>query len=271
MSIFVFCIKMKMWLVWFIHDWQVFQSAFVSDMICEPSHFLEINSEAALRNATSLCKGMSHSANIYYPSVNIDKQECILQDNEALFSCVGGKDNFCRLCPCRNYIPQQSALCKGCERWCCPPWKRGKDIYIMHGIPHFSAGIVYMPEGLILWMCFQWICQNTVCCLVTGWRASWFFSHCVLLIFTSFKRVSCGSRSVPVWPDWYLLCTMEDCALGNVHEWQWPQLASGIVTTIQQCSQNFCQEHSLRKWDRETVAVLSGKSCLQQTYEWSTH
>ncbi|XP_076441339.1 alpha-1,6-mannosylglycoprotein 6-beta-N-acetylglucosaminyltransferase A-like [Babylonia areolata] len=84
--------------------------------ICEPGHFAEINTENILKNSSSLCMKMGHSANIYYPAVDTDKEECILQDNEMLFSCVGGKDNFRRLCPCRNYIPQQSALCRGCER-----------------------------------------------------------------------------------------------------------------------------------------------------------
>ena len=88
----------------------------VTDLICEPSHFLEINTEAALQNASFLCAKVSHSANIYYPSINTDKKECTVQEDEALFSCVGGRDHFRRLCPCRNYIPQQSALCVGCER-----------------------------------------------------------------------------------------------------------------------------------------------------------
>jgi hypothetical protein len=77
---------------------------------------LEINSEAALRNFSSLCLVVNHSSNIYYPSVNIERKECIVQEDEALFSCVGGRDHFRRLCPCRNYIPEQSALCMGCER-----------------------------------------------------------------------------------------------------------------------------------------------------------
>ncbi|XP_076443774.1 alpha-1,6-mannosylglycoprotein 6-beta-N-acetylglucosaminyltransferase A-like [Babylonia areolata] len=92
------------------------QACWARDLICEPSHFLEINTEGTLKNGSSLCTKVGHSANIYYPAVDIDKEECILQDNEMLFSCVGGKDNFRRLCPCRNYIPQQSALCRGCER-----------------------------------------------------------------------------------------------------------------------------------------------------------
>ncbi|KAL8623882.1 hypothetical protein ACOMHN_050597 [Nucella lapillus] len=92
------------------------QACWDRDLICEPSHFLEINSEATLRNSSSVCTKVNHSANIYYPAINVDKQECILQDNEMLFSCVGAKDNYRRLCPCRNYIPQQFALCQGCER-----------------------------------------------------------------------------------------------------------------------------------------------------------
>ncbi|KAL8623887.1 hypothetical protein ACOMHN_050602 [Nucella lapillus] len=92
------------------------QACWDRDLICEPSHFLEINSEATLRNSSSVCTKVNHLANIYYPAINVERQECILQDNEMLFSCVGAKDNYRRLCPCRNYIPQQSALCQGCQR-----------------------------------------------------------------------------------------------------------------------------------------------------------
>ena len=120
-----FLFPIHFYVVWFKQSVLLccFQKCFfiscVTDLICEPSHFLEINTEAALQNASSLCAKVSHSANIYYPSINTDKKECTVQEDEALFSCVGGRDHFRRLCPCRNYIPQQSALCVGCERWSC--------------------------------------------------------------------------------------------------------------------------------------------------------
>lgn len=92
------------------------QACWSKDLICEPSHFLDINSASALSNHSVSCKTSGVSANIYYPSVNLERQECTLQADEALFSCVGGRENFQRFCPCRNYIHGQSALCVGCER-----------------------------------------------------------------------------------------------------------------------------------------------------------
>lgn len=92
------------------------QACWSKDLICEPSHFLEINSQAAMNNASGLCHTVNRSSNIYYPSINVERRECIIQEDEALFSCVGGRDPLRRLCPCRNYIPEQSALCIGCER-----------------------------------------------------------------------------------------------------------------------------------------------------------
>ncbi|PVD38108.1 hypothetical protein C0Q70_00719 [Pomacea canaliculata] len=92
------------------------QACWAKDLICEPTHFLESNSEAALRNHSIICSSSSQSANIYYPAFNAETGACIVQEDEALFSCVGGKDNIQRICPCRTYIPGQYALCVGCER-----------------------------------------------------------------------------------------------------------------------------------------------------------
>ena len=44
--------------------------------------------------------------------------ECELEKEELLFSCVGEHNELQRLCPCRNYIKDQTALCQGCEQWC---------------------------------------------------------------------------------------------------------------------------------------------------------
>ncbi|XP_059172981.1 alpha-1,6-mannosylglycoprotein 6-beta-N-acetylglucosaminyltransferase A-like [Physella acuta] len=83
--------------------------------ICEPVYFSELNSYEALNNMTD-CLSLAHSSNIYYPAFDTNSGVCTIQDEPLLFSCVGSMDSLRRLCPCRNYIPGQTALCIGCER-----------------------------------------------------------------------------------------------------------------------------------------------------------
>uniref|UniRef100_A0A2C9K266 alpha-1,6-mannosyl-glycoprotein 6-beta-N-acetylglucosaminyltransferase n=2 Tax=Biomphalaria glabrata TaxID=6526 RepID=A0A2C9K266_BIOGL len=82
--------------------------------ICEPVYFPELNSKESFSNFTE-CKSVAHSSNIYYPAYDTNAGTCTTQDERLLFSCVGSMDTLQRLCPCRNYIPGQSALCIGCE------------------------------------------------------------------------------------------------------------------------------------------------------------
>ncbi|XP_012941114.1 alpha-1,6-mannosylglycoprotein 6-beta-N-acetylglucosaminyltransferase A [Aplysia californica] len=82
--------------------------------LCEPEYFPEINSEDAIRNFTE-CKSTGHSSNIYYPAVDPSSGACTRQDESLLFSCVGNMDSLRRLCPCRDFLSGQSALCVGCE------------------------------------------------------------------------------------------------------------------------------------------------------------
>lgn len=83
--------------------------------ICEPGHFPEMNTESAFSNLTS-CSLVTQSSNIYYPAVEVDKLVCTRQAEPKLFSCVGSMHALKRLCPCRDFIPGQTALCVGCER-----------------------------------------------------------------------------------------------------------------------------------------------------------
>lgn len=92
----------------------------LSDLICEPSHFMELNSLEEIEKLYVQCSSKHSSANIYYPAYNVNTKECTLQGEELLFSCVGGRHDLRRLCPCRNYIRGQTALCVGCQRWSWP-------------------------------------------------------------------------------------------------------------------------------------------------------
>ncbi|GFS07555.1 alpha-1,6-mannosylglycoprotein 6-beta-N-acetylglucosaminyltransferase A [Elysia marginata] len=83
--------------------------------ICEPGHFAELNTEQAFANLTS-CSSHTKSSNIYYPAVEVSKMACTRQLEPKLFSCVGSMHALRRLCPCRDFIPGQTALCVGCDR-----------------------------------------------------------------------------------------------------------------------------------------------------------
>ncbi|CAG5119179.1 unnamed protein product [Candidula unifasciata] len=90
-------------------------ACWVKGRICAPSYFPELNTKEMLGNHTD-CQSMTHSANIYYPAFDTKSRACTTQDEPLLFSCVGGMDTLQRLCPCRDYIPGQTALCTSCQR-----------------------------------------------------------------------------------------------------------------------------------------------------------
>ncbi|XP_041374585.1 alpha-1,6-mannosylglycoprotein 6-beta-N-acetylglucosaminyltransferase A-like [Gigantopelta aegis] len=86
------------------------------NLICEPTHFKELNSFQQIEKQSVTCAKRQTQTNIFFPSYNENTKECTLQGDELLFSCVGEKTYLRRLCPCRNYIVGQIALCQGCER-----------------------------------------------------------------------------------------------------------------------------------------------------------
>ncbi|KAH3754449.1 alpha-1,6-mannosylglycoprotein 6-beta-N-acetylglucosaminyltransferase A-like [Dreissena polymorpha] len=85
------------------------------NLICEPSHFLEANAHHSLMQKGAACAANKTLTDIFYPALDTKTNDCIIQQEELLFSCVGKQDNLRRLCPCRNYIKGQTALCVGCE------------------------------------------------------------------------------------------------------------------------------------------------------------
>ncbi|KAK3760854.1 hypothetical protein RRG08_034695 [Elysia crispata] len=83
--------------------------------ICEPNHFAELNTVQGIANVT-WCSSLTQSSNIYYPAVEAKEKVCTKQAEPRLFSCVGSMHALRRLCPCRDFIPGQTALCVGCDR-----------------------------------------------------------------------------------------------------------------------------------------------------------
>ncbi|KAJ8320974.1 hypothetical protein KUTeg_002561 [Tegillarca granosa] len=88
----------------------------LKDLICERSYFREINSIDAFKHHNVSCSGDYGIPDILVPAYDVFTSNCVLQNDELLYSCVGGHLNFRRLCPCRTYIKGQSALCKGCDK-----------------------------------------------------------------------------------------------------------------------------------------------------------
>ena len=94
-----------------------------SGKVCEPNFFPEVNSVAAmnkyirssgqLSNRTK-CTDASIHEDVVYPAFHKDTLKCILQSQPILFSCIGRSPNYRRMCPCRDFIPGQTALSKEC-------------------------------------------------------------------------------------------------------------------------------------------------------------
>ena len=83
--------------------------------ICEPSYFKEINSVEMLRSHMSAeCDSVITHDNIFYPAYRLDTGQCVLQKEQLLFSCVGASPAYSRLCPCRTFLKEQSAICQTC-------------------------------------------------------------------------------------------------------------------------------------------------------------
>ncbi|XP_041481614.1 alpha-1,6-mannosylglycoprotein 6-beta-N-acetylglucosaminyltransferase A-like isoform X2 [Lytechinus variegatus] len=88
------------------------------DLVCEPGFFKQLNNKESIENVTSSkCSGSSAVEEIYAPSIEstILATRCYTQAHHLLYSCAGGGSNHKRLCPCRDYIKGQVALCRECR------------------------------------------------------------------------------------------------------------------------------------------------------------
>ncbi|XP_013421289.1 alpha-1,6-mannosylglycoprotein 6-beta-N-acetylglucosaminyltransferase A isoform X1 [Lingula anatina] len=83
-------------------------------LICEPSHFTKVNNKDKLKQMNVECTKSQHSGDIFYPSLHEDSGTCTFQTDPMLFSCVGSQEGQRRICPCRNYIKGQIAVCEQC-------------------------------------------------------------------------------------------------------------------------------------------------------------
>jgi alpha-1,3(6)-mannosylglycoprotein beta-1,6-N-acetyl-glucosaminyltransferase len=89
--------------------------------ICEPSHFKQLNGRSTIEEHLKArlhdvvrCTSVENLSEVYAPAFERRSSKCIMQEDPLLFSCVGESEGLIRLCPCRDYIPGQTALCKDC-------------------------------------------------------------------------------------------------------------------------------------------------------------
>nr|CAB3263807.1 alpha-1,6-mannosylglycoprotein 6-beta-N-acetylglucosaminyltransferase A-like [Phallusia mammillata] len=85
-------------------------------LVCEPAYFSEINSKATFRKLSINCNQFlipeTNDEDSAYPAYRDNL--CYLQSNNQIFSCAGRQTNARRLCPCRDYLKGQVALCNEC-------------------------------------------------------------------------------------------------------------------------------------------------------------
>uniref|UniRef100_A0AAR2KFQ3 alpha-1,6-mannosyl-glycoprotein 6-beta-N-acetylglucosaminyltransferase n=1 Tax=Pygocentrus nattereri TaxID=42514 RepID=A0AAR2KFQ3_PYGNA len=79
-------------------------------LICEPSFFQHLNKDKDL--AREVC--LESVGDIVVPAFSASARHCVLQSDLLLFSCAGAHHSLQRVCPCRDYMKGQVALCKGC-------------------------------------------------------------------------------------------------------------------------------------------------------------
>ncbi|XP_072880712.1 alpha-1,6-mannosylglycoprotein 6-beta-N-acetylglucosaminyltransferase A-like isoform X2 [Hemitrygon akajei] len=83
-------------------------------LICEPAFFYHLNKVAELKRYKIICSTSKKESDLYLPAYNPENQLCLLQSDYLLFSCAGSHEHYNRICPCRDYIKGQVALCQGC-------------------------------------------------------------------------------------------------------------------------------------------------------------
>jgi len=83
--------------------------------LCEPSFFNYVNSAGHFKTFGVTCENQIKEESLYAPSYTPADRSCTLQAMTLLFSCVAKDSSRMRLCPCRDYQPQQVAFCKNCD------------------------------------------------------------------------------------------------------------------------------------------------------------
>lgn len=83
-------------------------------LLCEPSYFNHIEPFKEFNKAGIFCSRQQRAESLVEPSYKPADQTCISQAMSLLYSCVARDSTRMRLCPCRDYQPQQVAFCRNC-------------------------------------------------------------------------------------------------------------------------------------------------------------
>ncbi|XP_048389779.1 alpha-1,6-mannosylglycoprotein 6-beta-N-acetylglucosaminyltransferase A isoform X2 [Stegostoma tigrinum] len=83
-------------------------------LICEPSFFQHLNKDSDLQKYGIECLSFESVNDIVVPAYDENKKRCFFQSDLLLFSCAGSNGNHKRICPCRDYMKGQVALCQEC-------------------------------------------------------------------------------------------------------------------------------------------------------------
>ncbi|KAM4624498.1 alpha-1,6-mannosylglycoprotein 6-beta-N-acetylglucosaminyltransferase B-like [Polymixia lowei] len=85
-----------------------------SSLVCEPALFHRLNSPATFTRLGLGCSSTEQEVNHLFPAYSPWGRRCGLQQEALLFSCAGSDPSLRRLCPCRDHLPGQVALCPDC-------------------------------------------------------------------------------------------------------------------------------------------------------------
>ncbi|XP_043930870.1 alpha-1,6-mannosylglycoprotein 6-beta-N-acetylglucosaminyltransferase A [Protopterus annectens] len=83
-------------------------------LICEPSFFQHLNKDKDLIKYGIECQTVDSASDIVVPTFDESRKHCTFQEDLLLFSCAGSSSDRKRICPCRDYMKGQVALCEGC-------------------------------------------------------------------------------------------------------------------------------------------------------------
>ncbi|XP_031574836.1 alpha-1,6-mannosylglycoprotein 6-beta-N-acetylglucosaminyltransferase A-like [Actinia tenebrosa] len=83
-------------------------------LLCESLFFNKINTKESFKELRIECDTRDDRGSLVMPAYISAEKSCVLQNHPLLFSCVASKAKHTRLCPCRDFQPQQVALCKKC-------------------------------------------------------------------------------------------------------------------------------------------------------------
>ncbi|KPP67403.1 hypothetical protein Z043_114011 [Scleropages formosus] len=83
-------------------------------LICEPSFFQHLNKDKDLARFGVECQTVESSSDTVVPAFSKEQRHCVFQADLLLFSCAGAHSSLKRICPCRDYMKGQVALCKDC-------------------------------------------------------------------------------------------------------------------------------------------------------------